>query len=78
MSLFTMRAIFLCTLVPLADSAATTYTNTWSISTAIPDNDDVGYSNSRNVAAPGLEEIQGVTVNLNFTGGWNGDLYQVQ
>jgi subtilisin-like proprotein convertase family protein len=62
-------------LLPVAASAATTYSNTWTVSTAIPDGDDVGYTNTQNVWAAGLTEIQNVTVNLNFTGGWNGDLY---
>ena len=65
----------LCACFPLVASAATTWSNTWNVSTAIPDNDDVGYTNSRIVADAGLVEIQNVTVNLNFTGGWNGDLY---
>lgn len=67
--------ISLCALLPLSASGATTYTNTWSVSTAIPDNDDAGYTSIQNISATGLTEIQSVTVNLNFTGGWNGDLY---
>lgn len=67
--------ISLCAFFPFAASAATIWSNTWNVSTAIPDNDDVGYTNSQIVADAGLVEIQNVTVNLNFTGGWNGDLY---
>ena len=48
---------------------------TWTVSTAIPDNDDVGFTDTRNVSIPGMTEIVSVTVNLNFSGGWNGDLY---
>ncbi len=64
-----------CVLVPLAANAATTITNTWTVSTAIPDNDDVGYTDTRSISAPALTAIETVNVALNFTGGWNGDLY---
>lgn len=67
--------ISLCLLIPAAATAATTYSNTWSVSTEIPDNDDAGYSNRQTVSAPGLDYIQSITVNLTFIGGWNGDLY---
>jgi subtilisin-like proprotein convertase family protein len=67
---------FLLLLLPAAAPAAiTTYSNTWNVSTAIPDNDDVGYSNSQTVSVEGLDYVQKVTVDLTFTGGWNGDLY---
>ncbi len=45
------------------------------MNTTIPDNDDVGYSNMRNITSSDISEIQSITVDLNFTGGWNGDLY---
>ncbi|MBN8459518.1 MAG: PEP-CTERM sorting domain-containing protein [Verrucomicrobia bacterium] len=45
------------------------------MSTAIPDNDDAGFVDTRAVSIPGMELIADVTVTLNFTGGWNGDLY---
>ncbi len=64
-----------CILLPLAANAATTFTETWNVSTAIPDNDDAGYTNTRNLVAPDITEIESVTVALNFSGGWNGDLY---
>ena len=64
-----------CLLLPLAAHAATTFTDTWTVNTAIPDNDDVGYTNTRNLITPDITEIESVTVALNFTGGWNGDLY---
>lgn len=64
-----------CTALTMSVSAATTWTNTWNVSTAIPDNDDVGYSDSRTVSGAGLSEILSVTVDLTFAGGWNGDLY---
>lgn len=62
-------------LLPLATHAATTLTNTWTVSAVIPDNDDVGYSDTRTISAPQITSIGSVTVDLNITGGWNGDLY---
>ena len=35
----------------------------------------MGFPDTRSVNIPGVDEIESVTVNLNFTGGWNGDLY---
>jgi subtilisin-like proprotein convertase family protein len=64
-----------CAALTATASASTIWTNTWNVSTAIPDNDDVGYSDTRSVAAAGITQIESVTVNLNFAGGWNGDLY---
>jgi subtilisin-like proprotein convertase family protein len=56
--------------------AATTWNSpVWTVSTAIPDNDEVGFVDTRGVNIPGMDEITNITVNLNFTGGWNGDLY---
>lgn len=59
---------------PMALSAAT-WSQTWEVSTAIPDSNDVGFNDLRNLAIPEITEIQTVTVNLNFANGWNGDLY---
>jgi subtilisin-like proprotein convertase family protein len=57
-------------------AASTTWTGpTWNVSTVVPDNDDVGITDIRTISIPGLDEIENVTVNLHFTGGWNGDLY---
>lgn len=64
-----------CVLLPLAAHAATILTDTWTVNTAIPDNDDAGYTNTRNLITSDITEIESVTVALNFTGGWNGDLY---
>jgi subtilisin-like proprotein convertase family protein len=64
-----------CMLLPLAANAATTISNTWTVNATIPDNDDSGYTDTRNLVTPAITEIESVTVALNFTGGWNGDLY---
>ena len=58
-----------------AASAATINTPTFNVNTIIPDNDASGLADHRSVSAPGLTEIQSVTVMLTITGGWNGDLY---
>jgi subtilisin-like proprotein convertase family protein len=48
---------------------------TWNVSTAIPDNDDVGLTDIRSISPAGITVIDSVTLTLNLTGGWNGDLY---
>lgn len=58
--------------------AATTVTGSWNVSTAIPDNSDVGFTSTETLSDPAtsqISQIQTVTVQLDFTGGWNGDLY---
>jgi subtilisin-like proprotein convertase family protein len=69
--------------LPSFAKAAVTLTQTLNVSTAIPDNDDAGYSSNVTITAnsgstPPAEDISritSVTVELNFSGGWNGDLY---
>jgi subtilisin-like proprotein convertase family protein len=57
-------------------AASTTWTGpTWNVSTLIPDNDEVGFVDTRTINIPQVTEIENVTVHLNFSGGWNGDLY---
>lgn len=75
---FRMNTLYLSLLVllpSLSARAGTSITQTWNISTAIPDNDDIGFSNTQSLTAPGITGIESVTVGLNFAGGWNGDLY---
>ncbi len=73
------RSLTLCVLGVLAVNsssfAATTISETFTVNTTVPDNNDLGLADYRNISAPGLTEIESVTVALNFTGGWNGDLY---
>ena len=65
-----------CALLPAAASAATTTsTNNWLVATTIPDNSDVGFSDTRSLVVPEITEIRNLTVELNFSGGWSGDLY---
>ena len=71
-----MKTIALASLLlSLAASASTTFTETWNVSTVIPDNDDAGFTDYRILSVPEITEIESVTVGLTFTGGWNGDLY---
>jgi subtilisin-like proprotein convertase family protein len=65
----------LCGLAVTSSSAATTITETFTVNTTVPDNSDTGLADYRNISAPGLTEIESITVGLSFTGGWNGDLY---
>ena len=61
--------------LPSTATAAVTWSGTWNVATAIPDDDEVGYSDTQTpVFSPGMV-ISKVTVTLNFSGGWNGDLY---
>ena len=75
---FIMKAIYLLLLALLPSltvEAATTINQTWNISTTIPDNDDVGFSNTQSITTYDLTKIESVSVDLTFDGGWNGDLY---
>ena len=57
-------------------AASTTWNGpTFNVSTAIPDNDDGGLTSTQTVGATGISQIENVTVTINLTGGWNGDLY---
>jgi subtilisin-like proprotein convertase family protein len=45
------------------------------VGTGIPDNDSVGVADNRTVSGTSITSIDLITVTLNITGGWNGDLY---
>jgi subtilisin-like proprotein convertase family protein len=67
--------LVVASLFPSIASAAVTWTGSWNLSAGIPDGDPVGYSDTRTASfSPGMF-ISKVTVSLNFSGGWNGDLY---
>jgi len=57
----------------LAFSAAATIVNSGTLDTAITDGSPVGITSSLDVSGSGL--IGDVSVHLNITGGYNGDLY---
>lgn len=77
--LFIVLFLPLCT----AAHAAVTFTSTLNASTTIPDNDDTGIVSRMTItpdvaavpSAAEIEVITGVSVGLNFSDGWNGDLY---
>lgn len=55
--------------------AAVIWTDSWEVGAEIPDDDPVGYSDTRTASFdPGLV-ISHVTVTLFISGGWSGDLY---
>lgn len=68
--IFTLLAVF-----ATSAQAATLWTGNWIVNTVVPDNDDVGITDTRTMSDPLLIEIESVTISLEFTGGWNGDLY---
>lgn len=53
----------------------TDFSQTSLVSALVPDNDDTGLVNEMIVVMPGLDSILSVEVELEFSGGWNGDLY---
>lgn len=59
---------------PLTAPAALTFSQTWVVSSLIPDNDPVGITDTRTITTD-IALITDVSVDLVFTGGWNGDLY---
>jgi subtilisin-like proprotein convertase family protein len=74
------RSLSLCFLsvfavTPFAAASTTWNGPTFNVSTAIPDNNDVGLISTQAVSATGITQIENVTVTINLTGGWDGDLY---
>jgi subtilisin-like proprotein convertase family protein len=71
---------FLLPLAFLAVNSVTEASITWSgptinVSTTVPDNDDVGLTSTQTVSGNSITQIESITVTINLTGGWNGDLY---
>ena len=60
----------LCTTAWTNGQSAVTYAN----GGVVPDNNYTGWSDTRSVTAP-AGTLQSVAVNLQLTGGWNGDLF---
>ena len=62
-------------------SRATLYSESWSVGTAVPDGNPVGLADSHvDTLIPSMingdsATIQDISVNLNISGGYNGDLY---
>jgi len=63
-------------LMAVLTAHATVYdSGTVSVGTAIPDNNPSGYASSVTFATGDVNAINGVSVTLNLSGGYNGDLY---
>jgi subtilisin-like proprotein convertase family protein len=69
-----MKTILTLLLMALPLHAASSYSQTFTVSTTIPDNNIIGIADSRSVATS-ITQIAHVSVSLNITGGWNGDFY---
>lgn len=69
-----MKPICLLLMLPLASQAATLVTDVLNVNTPIPDNAPVGLSSTMTLVTT-LTSIENVTVNLELSNGWSGDLY---
>jgi hypothetical protein len=58
-----------------AAGSAITFSQSWSGSLGVPDNDATGASSAVTLIAPGFDRIESLTLQLELAGGWNGDLY---
>jgi len=56
-------------------TAATMISQTSFVSTVVPDNDDTGLVDSQEISTSDMGPIVDISVELEFSGGWNGDLY---
>jgi len=70
-----LRSLAMAIAVATLNAAAATYTSSFSGSQIIPDNNAGGVAFPFTISAPSPSYITSVTVNLNISGGWNGDLY---
>ena len=59
----------------LSTAHATLYTETFTVGSAIPDGNRVGISFNGTVSDTGGSSVSSLSVTLNITGGFNGDLY---
>jgi hypothetical protein len=74
------RLILVATvLASIVAAQATIYTTNWNSGFAnggvVPDNNFSGWSDTRSVSTMPAGTFTGLTVDLQLTGGWNGDLY---
>ena len=59
----------------LPTSAATLISQTSMVSSAVADNDDIGLVDIQTISADPAATVTDISVELGFSGGWNGDLY---
>ena len=76
-----MKRILLCpsSLILAWSLSATTasaanFSGLWVVNQTVPDFSIIGLNDTRNVTSD-ISNILGITVTLNLTGGWSGDLY---
>jgi hypothetical protein len=73
------RFLLIAALMTAVTSQAVIYSTNWNSGfvngTTIPDNNFSGWSDTRNVSTMPAGTFVGLTVDLQLTGGWNGDLY---
>jgi len=73
------KFILLATMASALAAHATIYTTNWNTGFAnggvVPDNNFSGWSDTRTVSTMPAGTFAGLTVNLQLSGGWNGDLY---
>lgn len=69
-----MKPICLLLMLSLASQAATLVTDVLNVNTPIPDNAPVGLSSTMTLVTT-LTSIDNVTVNLELSNGWSGDIY---
>ena len=69
----------ICLLAAAISAQATVYTTNWNSGfvngTIVPDNNFSGWSDTRTVSAIPAGTFTSLTVDLQLSGGWNGDLY---
>ncbi len=73
------KLLTLAALMAAVTSQAVIYTTNWSTGFVngqiVPDNNLSGWSDTRTVSTMPAGTFVGLTVDLQLTGGWNGDLY---
>lgn len=74
-----MSGVLVALLVQTATATVVSYTDTWTVGQAIPDANPAGAVFSQTISGQynglGDSGITGVSVSLNLSGGYNGDLY---
>jgi len=59
----------------LANASAIVFSTNWTMSATVPDNNPSGLANVQTVSGLTDTLISDISVKLNLTGGWNGDLF---
>jgi subtilisin-like proprotein convertase family protein len=75
MNISKMAGVVMVLLTLAGAARATLITDNWTVNGAVPDDNVVGLVNSQLVSDPGNAAIQDISVGLDISGGYNGDLY---